>query len=76
MGNNALSNDGYLDLSNFSKFGLIIGIISFNLSNISSLDISFFFIFANSNLSIKSAIHPLTAKSTFLLSSKLSKALK
>ena len=38
--NNALSNDGYLDLSNFFKFGLIIGIISFNLSNISLLDIS------------------------------------
>ena len=69
LGKTPLSNDGYFDLSNFSKLGFIKTIISFNLSNTSSFDISLLDIFAYSNLSIKSAIPPLTEKSTFLLSS-------
>ena len=40
LGKTPLSNDGYFDLSNFSKLGFIKSIISFNLSNISSFDIS------------------------------------
>ena len=53
LGKTPLSNDGYFDLSNFSKLGLIKVITSFKFSSISSFVIfSLFSILDNSNLSI------------------------